>query len=83
MKIKGRKFPERHKMLSLIPYHMKSLKNIVQVGAGSFHSFAIDKDGRVWTWGLNLSVCLFALYYGLFLMQVLEPMWPDPGRRWD
>lgn len=29
------------------------LRNIVLVGAGSFHSFAVDKAGKVYSWGLN------------------------------
>lgn len=30
-----------------------ALKNIVRVFAGSFHSFALDKDGKVYAWGAN------------------------------
>ncbi|GAA95104.1 uncharacterized protein L969DRAFT_64913 [Mixia osmundae IAM 14324] len=29
------------------------LKNIIAVGAGSFHSFALDESGKVYGWGLN------------------------------
>jgi regulator of chromosome condensation len=29
------------------------LKNIVDIGAGSDHSFAIDKNNNVYSWGLN------------------------------
>lgn len=29
------------------------LNNIVSVAAGSGHSVALDRDGRVWTWGFN------------------------------
>ena len=30
-----------------------SLKNICTIGAGHFHSFAVEKDGTVWACGLN------------------------------
>lgn len=29
------------------------LRNIVKIGAGQYHSFAVDKDGKVYAWGLN------------------------------
>lgn len=29
------------------------LRNIVQVAAGVYHSFAVDINGTVWAWGLN------------------------------
>lgn len=29
------------------------LRNIVAIGAGQYHSFAVDKDGLVHAWGLN------------------------------
>ncbi|PWW71619.1 hypothetical protein C7212DRAFT_367143 [Tuber magnatum] len=28
-------------------------KGVGSVAAGSYHSFAIDRDGKVWSWGLN------------------------------
>lgn len=30
-----------------------ALKNIVLVGSGSYHSFAVDAEGQVYAWGLN------------------------------
>ena len=29
------------------------LTGIVYIAAGAYHSIAVDKDGRVWTWGYN------------------------------
>lgn len=48
----GRRIIERLKINGLTPEKLH-LKNIVQVGAGAYHSFAIDKDGNVLAWGLN------------------------------
>jgi len=31
------------------------LRDVVAVGAGYRHSFAVDKYGVVWGWGLNMS----------------------------
>lgn len=42
----------QHKTHGLTPERL-ALKNIVLVGAGSFHSFAVDRDGLVFGWGLN------------------------------
>ena len=39
-------------MNSLIPTQF-GLKKIKLVGAGSYHSFAVHQDGRVYSWGLN------------------------------
>lgn len=41
-----------HKEHGLTPERL-ALKNIVLVGTGSYHSFAVDKDGQVFAWGLN------------------------------
>ena len=43
---------ERRKINGLEPERL-ALRNIVQVAAGLFHSFAIDSSGTVWAWGLN------------------------------
>ncbi|KFG79981.1 putative Ran exchange factor Prp20/Pim1 [Metarhizium anisopliae] len=50
----GRRLVQRHQFESLIP-RMVDLprKGIVKVFAGFNHSFAIDKEGQAWTWGLN------------------------------
>ncbi|GAA5977902.1 hypothetical protein JCM10908_005141 [Rhodotorula pacifica] len=48
----GRKIIQRHKEHGLTPERL-ALKNIVLVGTGSYHSFAVDKDGEVFAWGLN------------------------------
>jgi regulator of chromosome condensation len=50
----GRRIIERNKMTSLIPQGLGLPKNtITKIACGSYHSFALDKDGRVWAWGLN------------------------------
>lgn len=41
-----------HKENGLTPERL-ALKNIVLVGTGSYHSFAVDKAGEVFAWGLN------------------------------
>lgn len=48
----GRRIIERRKINGLTPERLM-LKNIVAIGACSYHSFAIDKRGDVWAWGLN------------------------------
>lgn len=48
----GRRIIERRKTNGLTPERLM-LKNIVTIGACSYHSFAIDKRGEVWAWGLN------------------------------
>lgn len=50
---------QRRRMNSLIPGHL-NLRKIVSVGAGSYHSFAIDECGRTYAWGLNnyAQVCI-------------------------
>lgn len=48
----GRRIIERRKINGLTPEKL-SLKNIVLIGAGAYHSFAVNKDGKVFAWGLN------------------------------
>ncbi len=48
----GRKVMERTRLQTLTPREF-GLKNIVFVGSGEYHSFAIDSSGRVMSWGLN------------------------------
>ncbi|PVV03947.1 hypothetical protein BB560_001560 [Smittium megazygosporum] len=48
----GRKILGRHKLNCLLPAKL-GLKNIVSIGAGAYHSFAIDKKGVLYSWGLN------------------------------
>lgn len=50
----GRRIIERKKMSSLVPQGLGLPRGkIVKIACGSYHSFAIDKDGSVWAWGLN------------------------------
>lgn len=53
----GRRTVERTKSAALVPREFglpnKPKNNIVYVNCGSYHSFAIDKLGQVWSWGLN------------------------------
>ncbi|KAG5995851.1 hypothetical protein E4U43_002954 [Claviceps pusilla] len=50
----GRRLVQRHQYESLTP-RMVDLpkKGIVKIFAGVNHSFALDRHGHVWTWGLN------------------------------
>ncbi|KAG5974843.1 hypothetical protein E4U55_008002 [Claviceps digitariae] len=50
----GRRLVQRHQYESLTP-RMVDLpkKGIVKIFAGFNHSFALDRQGHVWTWGLN------------------------------
>ncbi|KAK4700239.1 regulator of chromosome condensation, partial [Phenoliferia sp. Uapishka_3] len=41
-----------HKTHGLTPERL-SLRNIVTVGSGSYHSFAVNQSGQVYAWGLN------------------------------
>jgi alpha-tubulin suppressor-like RCC1 family protein len=36
-----------------LPVQVKNLKNVVQIGTGNFNSYAVLKDGTVWSWGDN------------------------------
>lgn len=50
----GRRIIERNKLSSLIPQGIGLPRGqIVKIACGSYHSFALDKQGRVWGWGLN------------------------------
>ncbi|KZF22712.1 RCC1/BLIP-II protein [Xylona heveae TC161] len=50
----GRRVVERTRMNGLTPREFGLPKNKVKyVSCGAYHSFAIDKEGKVWTWGLN------------------------------
>lgn len=48
----GRRIIERRKINGLTPERLM-LKDVIMIGAASYHSFAIDKRGDVWAWGLN------------------------------
>ncbi|PWN38141.1 RCC1/BLIP-II [Meira miltonrushii] len=48
----GRRIIERRKINGLTPERLH-LRDIVSIGAAAYHSFAIDKRGEVWAWGLN------------------------------
>lgn len=48
----GRLVLERHKLHGMEPERL-DIKEAVAIGAGSFHSFAILKNGTVLAWGLN------------------------------
>lgn len=48
----GRKIIERRKANGLTPEPLH-IRNIVSIGTGSYHSFAIDSNGVVYGWGLN------------------------------
>ncbi|KAI0301584.1 regulator of chromosome condensation 1/beta-lactamase-inhibitor protein II [Multifurca ochricompacta] len=52
----GRKILERRKIHGTNPERVvlgTRGRRAVVVGAGSFHSFAVDEEGAVWGWGLN------------------------------
>ena len=50
----GRRIVERTKINALTPREFGLPRGKIQsVSAGAYHSFAIDKSGQVWTWGLN------------------------------
>ncbi|KAJ7918258.1 RCC1/BLIP-II [Mycena leptocephala] len=52
----GRKVPECHQVKGTNPQRVilggRALR-AVAVGAGTYHSFAVDEAGTVWGWGLN------------------------------
>lgn len=48
----GRRIIERRKINGLNPEKV-GLKDIVLIGTGAYHSFAVDKKGQVFGWGLN------------------------------
>lgn len=52
----GRRFSSRvvdWKKEGLIPRKVAGLKNIVDIGSGSNHSFAVERTGDVYGWGFN------------------------------
>jgi regulator of chromosome condensation len=49
----GRRIIERTRKNGLKPREFGLPKGITHVGAGAYHSFAIGKDGKVYSWGLN------------------------------
>lgn len=52
----GRKVLERRKIHGTVPEKVtlgNRSRKAVAIGAGSFHSFAVDDNGDVWAWGLN------------------------------
>lgn len=54
----GRKIIERRKTNGLDPERL-AIRNIVLIGSGSYHSFAVDKAGVVYAWvSLNYFVRL-------------------------
>lgn len=48
----GRRIIERRKINGLNPEKV-GLRDIVLIGTGAYHSFAVDKKGLVYGWGLN------------------------------
>lgn len=48
----GRKVGERHKINGTVPEKV-GLRKVVTIGAGAYHSFAVDDKGDVYGWGLN------------------------------
>ncbi|KAF9363370.1 hypothetical protein BGX34_004318 [Mortierella sp. NVP85] len=48
----GRRIVARRMLNGLTPESVGA-KGIAKVGAGSYHSFGIDKDGKAYSWGLN------------------------------
>lgn len=50
----GRRIIERNKLSSLAPQGVGLPRGkIAKIICGSYHSFAVDRDGNVWGWGLN------------------------------
>ncbi|PPQ77413.1 hypothetical protein CVT25_010995 [Psilocybe cyanescens] len=52
----GRKVMERRKIHGTVPEKVTlgtRIRKATVVGAGAFHSFAVDDKGDVWGWGLN------------------------------
>lgn len=52
----GRKVLERRKIHGTVPEKVSlgsRTRKAKAIGAGSFHSFAVDDNGDVWGWGLN------------------------------
>ncbi|KAJ5480980.1 Protein pim1 [Penicillium diatomitis] len=49
----GRRIVERNKLHGLQPREFGLRKDIVHIGSGSYHSFAVHANGTVYAWGLN------------------------------
>lgn len=49
----GRRVVERSRLTGLVPREFGLRGKIAKVACGSYHSFAIDNKGDVWSWGLN------------------------------
>ncbi|KAJ5683176.1 hypothetical protein N7462_006341 [Penicillium macrosclerotiorum] len=49
----GRRIVERNKLHGLQPREFGLRRNIVHIGSGSYHSFAVHTSGKVYAWGLN------------------------------
>ncbi len=50
----GRRVVSRTAKGALIPREFGlQRKKIIKIGSGDYHSFAVDKDGKVYAWGLN------------------------------
>ena len=49
----GRRILERFLKNSLVPTQFGLPKQMVAVGAGAYHSFAVHKNGKLYAWGLN------------------------------
>ncbi|KAI9786135.1 MAG: hypothetical protein M1839_007545 [Geoglossum umbratile] len=50
----GRRLVERTATGGLVPREFGLPKNKIKfIGCGSYHSFAIDNNGKVWAWGAN------------------------------
>ncbi|GLA06133.1 hypothetical protein AnigIFM60653_006656 [Aspergillus niger] len=49
----GRRIIERNRLNGLQPRESGLPKNIVHIGCGAFHSFAVHQSGKVYAWGLN------------------------------
>ncbi|KAJ5734203.1 Ran exchange factor Prp20/Pim1 [Penicillium malachiteum] len=49
----GRRIVERNKLNGLQPREFGLPKNILHIGSGSYHSFAVHSTGKVYAWGLN------------------------------
>ncbi|KAF7585265.1 hypothetical protein BBP40_011499 [Aspergillus hancockii] len=49
----GRRIIERNRVNGLQPREFGLPKNIVHIGSGAFHSFAVHQSGKVYAWGLN------------------------------
>ncbi|KAJ5964620.1 uncharacterized protein N7479_004496 [Penicillium vulpinum] len=49
----GRRIVERNRLNGLQPREFGLPKNIIHIGSGSYHSFAVHTTGNVYAWGLN------------------------------